>query len=296
MQISASMVKDLRERSGAGMMECKKALVASGGDIEAAYVHLRKSGAAQAAKKAGRIAAEGAIVIRVGDGCGAIVEVNSETDFVAKDENFADFADAVASCVLSERPRDSAALDALETAAGETVEQARQQLVAKIGENIGIRRFELMDAEEGRIGAYLHGKRIGVLVELAGGSPELAKDIAMHITASNPLCVAEADVPPELLEREREIQRAQADNSGKPPEIVEKMIAGRLRKFIGEITLQGQPFVKDPDKSVGKLLEEAGATVKGFIRYEVGEGIEKKQDNFAQEVMDQAHSADKGAA
>lgn len=295
MQITASMVKDLRERSGAGMMECKKALVATDGDIDSAYDHLRKSGAAKAAKKAGRIAAEGAIVVSVADGHAAIAEINSETDFAANDENFSNFAGRIVSCVLTERPRDVAALNDLQIDGGETVEQERQQLVSKIGENVTVRRFELMEAVEGDIACYLHGKRIGVLVELTGGSPELAKDIAMHIAASSPVCIGEGDVPQELLEKEREIQQAQAESSGKPPQIVEKMVAGRLRKFISEITLHGQGFVKDPDKSVEQLLAETGASVRHFIRYEVGEGIEKKQGDFARDVMEQAARADKGA-
>lgn len=292
MTISASAVKELRERSGAGMMECKNALVATNGDLEAALEHLRKSGAAKAAKKAGRIAAEGAVVIAEGNGAAALVEVNSETDFAANEPNFAAFADAVARTVLNKRPAD---LDALAAAtldgSGETVEAARQNLILKIGENISIRRFEIRSVSGGVIGAYRHGKRIGVLVEMTGGSQELAKDIAMHVAASNPVCVAETDVPPALVAKEKEIRLAQAATSGKPPEIVEKMIVGQMRKFIGEITLLGQPFVKDPDTTVGKLLGK-DATVTAFVRYEVGEGIEKKEVNFAEEVMAQARGAD----
>jgi len=291
MTISASAVKELRERSGAGMMECKNALVATNGDLEAALEHLRKSGAAKAAKKAGRIAAEGAVVIAEGNGAAALVEVNSETDFAANEPNFAAFADAVARTVLNARPAD---LDALAAAtldgSNETVEAARQNLVLKIGENISVRRFEVRSTD-GVIGAYRHGKRIGVLVELVGGGQELAKDIAMHVAASNPVCVAESDVPPALIAKEKEIRLAQAATSGKPPEIVEKMIVGQMRKFVGEITLLGQPFVKDPDTTVGKLLGK-DASVKAFVRYEVGEGIEKKEVNFAEEVMAQARSAD----
>lgn len=292
MQISAAAVKELRERSGAGMMECKNALVATGGDLEAALEHLRKSGAAKAAKKAGRIAAEGAVVIAEGQGAAALVEVNSETDFAANEPNFVAFAEAVARTVLNGRP---ASLEALGAAvldgSTETVEEARQNLVLKIGENISIRRFEVRSTTGGRIGAYRHGKRIGVLVELTGGSQEMAKDVAMHIAATNPVCIAESDVPPALLEKEREIRLAQAANSGKPPEIVEKMIVGQMRKFVGEITLLGQPFVKDPDTTVGKLLGK-DATVAAFTRYEVGEGIEKKEVNFAEEVMAQARGAE----
>lgn len=291
MQISAAAVKELRERSGAGMMECKNALVATEGDLEAALEHLRKSGAAKAAKKAGRIAAEGAVVIAEAAGAAALVEVNSETDFAANEPNFVAFADAVARTVLKVRPADVDALSATTLDGGsESVEAARQQLVLKIGENISIRRFEVRQTD-GLIGAYRHGKRIGVLVELSGGTQEMAKDIAMHVAASNPVCIAESDVPPALVAKEKEIRLAQAATSGKPPEIIEKMIVGQMRKFVGEITLLGQPFVKDPDTTVGKLLGKDG-TVRAFVRYEVGEGIEKKEVNFAEEVMAQARSAD----
>ena len=292
MTISASAVKELRERSGAGMMECKNALVATDGDLEAALEHLRKSGAAKAAKKAGRIAAEGAIVLAEATGAAALVEVNSETDFAANEPNFVAFADAVARTVLNANPADLDALSAATLDGGsETVEAARQNLVLKIGENISVRRFEVRRTGGGVIGAYRHGKRIGVLVELLGGSQEMAKDIAMHVAASNPVCIGEADVSPALIAKEKEIRVAQAATSGKPPEIVEKMVAGQMRKFIGEITLLGQPFVKDPETTVGKLLGK-NASVKAFTRYEVGEGIEKKEVNFADEVMAQARSAD----
>jgi len=286
-------VKELRERSGAGMMECKNALVETGGDIEAALEHLRKSGAAKAAKKAGRVAAEGAVVVTERDGTAVLVEINSETDFVANDDNFTVFANAVADTVLAGHPADVSALGAATlTGAAETVESARQQLVLKIGENISIRRFERCVAAAGQtLGAYRHGKRIGVLVVLEGGSPELARDIAMHVAASNPTCIAESDVPADLLAKEREIRLAQAATSGKPADIVEKMITGQLRKFVGEITLLGQAFVKDPDTTVGKLI--AGkAKVLSFTRYEVGEGIEKKTVDFAEEVKAQARAAD----
>lgn len=294
MAISAGMVKELRERSGAGMMDCKKALVETGGDIEAALEHLRKSGAAKAAKKAGRIAAEGAIVARVEGGTAVLVEINSETDFVAKDENFLRFADAVADTLLGARPLDVEGLAAATTADGQSIEQLRTDLVQKVGENVSIRRFAFVEEEGGVLESYLHGGRIGVLVVLEGGSNDLARDVAMHVAASNPVCVDESEVPAALLEKEREIQLAQAEASGKPPEIAEKMVTGRLRKYVNEITLTGQPFVKDPDQSVGKLLEANGARAVAFLRYEVGEGIEKKQDNFAEEVMAQARSA--GAA
>ncbi len=293
MQISAAAVKELRERSGAGMMECKNALVATNGDLEAGLEYLRKSGAAKAAKKAGRIAAEGAVVVAESAGFACVIEINSETDFAANDENFTQFATAVAKTVLDARPADVAALVALPLAgANESVESARQQLILKIGENISIRRFDVRLAGGGVIGAYRHGKRIGVLVTLEGGDAELAKEIAMHVAASNPMCITDAEVPAELLAKEREIRVAQAATSGKSPEIIEKMITGQLRKFVGEISLLGQPFVKDPDTSVGKLLTARKARATGFVRYEVGEGIEKKTVDFAEEVKAQARAAD----
>jgi elongation factor Ts len=284
------MVKELRERTGAGMMECKKALVEAGGDMEAAVELMRKSGAAKADKKASRTAAEGVIAVaRSDDGRAlAIAEINCETDFVAKDENFRAFADQVARTALEAAPADVAALMELPlSGAGQTVEAARLDLVNKIGENVQVRRFERIEVQGDHLGVYLHGTRIGVVVDLEGGDETLARDIAMHIAASRPMCVAEEDVPAEVLEKEKEILTAQAQDSGKPPQIVEKMVQGRLKKFLSEVTLLGQPFVKDPDKSVGKLLREAGAKVKRFLRFEVGEGIEKKQENFADEVMAQ---------
>lgn len=291
MQITASMVKELRERTGAGMMDCKKALQESNGDIEAAIENMRKSGVAKAAKKAGRVAAEGVIVIKQAvDGSELVmVEVNCETDFVAKDENFIGFVEAVADTVLTRRPEGVEALSGLSISGGEgqTVEEARQQLVAKLGENIAVRRF-IIYTSEGLTGNYLHGVRIGVLVDISGGDSELAKDLAMHIAASRPVCISEEGVSPEILKKEREIFTAQASESGKPPEIVEKMVEGRIKKFLKEITLLGQPFVKDPDTTVAKLLQDKKAKVNFFVRYEVGEGIEKKEDNFAEEVMAQA--------
>lgn len=292
MQISAAAVKELRERSGAGMMECKGALVATEGDLEAALEHLRKSGAAKAAKKAGRIAADGAVVVAEHDGLAAVVEINSETDFAANEENFTRFSNAVAETILKNNPADVATLsDLLLAGSHETVEAARQQLVLKIGENISIRRFDLRGTTDAVVGAYRHGKRIGVLVALEGGTQALAKDIAMHIAASNPSCISEQDVPPELLAKEREIRVALAATSGKPADIVEKMVAGQLRKFVSEITLLGQPFVKDPETTVGKLLGNQ-AKILSFIRYEVGEGIEKKVVDFAEEVKAQVRAAD----
>ena len=286
MSISASMVKELRERSGAGMMDCKKALVETGGDIDAAIELLRKSGQAKADKKAGRIAADGRIVVATDGNKAVIAEINSETDFVAKDENFIAFVDSVAATALAGNAEDVKALLAESRADGKIIEAARAELVNKVGENISVRRFARVDAAD-QLGNYTHGARIGAVVSLSGGHAELARNIAMHVAATNPVCIDEAGVPAETLESERRIITEQAQESGKPPEIIEKMVSGRMAKFLKEITLLGQPFVKDPDVSVGELLEAAGAEVTEFIRYEVGEGIEKKQENFAEEVMSQ---------
>ena len=286
MSISASMVKELRERSGAGMMDCKKALVETGGDIDAAIELLRKSGQAKADKKAGRIAADGRIVVATDGNKAVIAEINSETDFVAKDENFIAFVDSVAATALAGNAEDVKALLAESRADGKIIEAARAELVNKVGENISVRRFARVDAAD-QLGNYTHGARIGAVVSLSGGDAELARNIAMHVAATNPVCIDEAGVPAATLESERRIITEQAQESGKPPEIIEKMVSGRMAKFLKEITLLGQPFVKDPDVSVGELLEAAGAEVKEFIRYEVGEGIEKKQENFAAEVMSQ---------
>ncbi len=295
MRITASMVKELRERTGAGMMECKKALTETNGDMEAAIELMRKSGQAKADKKAGRIAAEGVIVISEADDSAqaAVVEINCETDFVAKDNDLQAFAAAVAEQVLKHTPADVATLSelTLTTADNQSVEQSRQALVSKIGENIQIRRFEILDARGDELGKYLHGYRIGVLVDMKGGNAELAKDIAMHIAASRPLCVTQDDVPAEVIAKEKEILTAQAQSSNKPPEIIERMVQGRLDKYLAEVTLLGQPFVKDTDTTVGKLLSQANAECLGFIRYEVGEGIEKKTANFADEVMAQVKGA-----
>ena len=291
MEITASLVKELRERTGAGMMECKKALVESQGNIEAAIEAMRKSGQAKAAKKAGRIAADGVVVIKVAaDGkSGVMVEVNSETDFVAKDANFKDFADAVGAAALAARVADVEALSALPIRAGEatTIAEAREALIAKIGENIQVRRLVRFEDAKGQLHSYRHGVRIGVLVEMEGGDAELGKDIAMHVAASNPLCVDATQVPAEILEKEKDIFRAQALESGKPAEIMDKIIEGRVRKYMEEMTLLGQPFVKDVEVTVEKLLGRAAAKVHRFSRVEVGEGIEKKQENFADEVMAQ---------
>ncbi len=292
MAITAALVKELRERTGAGMMECKKMLVETDGDIEAAIESMRKSGAAKADKKADRIAAEGLIALEVGadNKSAVLVEVNCETDFVAKGDDFVNFASAVVKQALTSGVKDVAALAESSLPSGASVEDTRRELIAKIGENISVRRFERVETD-GVVGAYLHGSRIGVLVELKGGDAALAKDIAMHVAATKPACVSEADVPAELIEKEKEIFSAQAAESGKPPEIIEKMVTGRIAKFLKEITLVGQPFVKDPDQTVAKLLESNGAEVVRFARLEVGEGIEKKEEDFVAEVMAQAKGA-----
>ncbi|NOR41809.1 MAG: elongation factor Ts [Gammaproteobacteria bacterium] len=290
MQITASMVKELRERTGSGMMECKKALQETEGDLETAIENMRKSGLAKADKKAGRVAAEGRVVIAISDDgkSAAVVEVNCETDFVSGGDDFLSFVTAIANTALANQPADVAALSEMKLdGSDETVEEARKAKIAKIGENMQLRRFELLTSEDGRFGSYLHGARMGVLVEMVNGNDELIKDVAMHIAASSPMCVSEANVPADVLEKEKDILRAQALESGKPADIVEKMLTGRIRKYLAEITLLGQSFVKDPDKTVETLLADAGATVNNFVRYEVGEGIEKKQENFADEVMAQ---------
>jgi elongation factor Ts len=288
MAISAALVKELRERTGAGMMECKKALVEMDGDIEAAAEHMRKTGMAKADKKAGRAAAEGLVVIKTSDDgkTAAIVEVNCETDFVAKDDNFRNFVEAVADKVLTAQPADLDALLALPLSEGLSVEESRKALIARIGENMNVRRFTLINAK-GSLASYMHGTRIGVVVDLEGGSDELGKDLAMHIAASKPICVDESGVSQDVIAKEKEIYTAQAQESGKPADIIEKMVLGRVQKFLKEITLLGQPFVKDPDQTVEKLLKGANAKVASFVRYEVGEGLEKKSENFAEEVMAQ---------
>ncbi|MFN3843570.1 MAG: translation elongation factor Ts [Rehaibacterium terrae] len=288
MEITASLVKELRERSGAGMMECKKALVENNGDIEAAMEWLRKTGLAKADKKAGRVAAEGRIVMASAAGKAVLVEVNSETDFVAKDENFVAFAEAVAKVALESGAAD---VDALKAAAlnGGTVEEARQALVAKVGENVQIRRLARIDSGN-TVGAYIHGGRIGVLVDLKGGNEELARGLAMHVAAMNPPYLSPAHVPAEIAEKEKEIALAQMSDKdkAKPAEIQEKMIAGKINKVLNEISLTGQAYVLDTNSSVEAVLKKEGAEVLGFIRLAVGEGIEKKEDDFAAEVMKQA--------
>lgn len=290
MAISAALVKELRERTGAGMMECKKALVETGGDLDAAAEHMRKQGLAKADKKAGRVAAEGRIVIAVSDDRkrAVMLEVNSETDFVAASAEFQDFCNTIAEALLVGCPKDEAALKDLVLADGRTVDVATKELIAKLGEKISVRRFYGHELAGDRFGTYLHGSRIGVIVDLKGGDDELARDLAMHVAASRPLCIAPQDVPEAILSKEREILAAQARDSGKPAEIVDKMVEGRLRKYLSEIALLGQPFVKDPDITVEKLLSRRGAEVFAFSRFEVGEGIEKKTENFAEEVRAQA--------
>jgi len=288
MNITAEAVKQLRERTGAGMMECKKALVETKGDLDAAAELMRKQGLAKADKKATRVAAEGVVAIaRAPDSrAAALVEVNCETDFVAREHDFRAFAQAVAECALAVRPADLAALGEARLASGESVEERRRNLVAKIGENISVRRFAVL-ASPAHLGAYVHGTRIGALVAVEGGAASLAHDLAMHVAASNPRYLSAAGVPAEVVAKERDILTSQAQGEGKPAEIVAKMVEGRLRKVLGEITLAGQPFVKDPDMTVEKLLKAAGARVLAFERFEVGAGIEKKQDDFVAEVMAQ---------
>ncbi|WP_439105991.1 translation elongation factor Ts [Congregibacter sp.] len=285
--MSASQVKELRERTGLGLMECKKALTAANGDIDAAIEELRKSSGMKAAKKAGRTAADGIVAARVADdgSYGVLVEVNSETDFVARDDSFLGFVSQVVDRAFETKETDVATL------MGDGLEQTREALVQKIGENIGVRRIALTNAEDGVVGAYVHGNnRIAVLVELQSGDQDLARDVAMHVAAVNPQVVQPSDMPAELVEKEKEIYTAQALDSGKPPEIVEKMIGGRIKKYLAENSLVDQAFVKDPDTTVGKLVSSAGATVVSFSRFEVGEGIEVETVDFAAEVAAQLKS------
>lgn len=287
--ISAGLVMQLRERTGAGMMECKKFLIATNGDIEAAIIEMRKAGQAKADKKADRVAAEGRVVIARSQDMhtSVMIEINSETDFVARDEHFIEFSNKVAEVALNNSVEDITALSNQKLSNGVTIEQSRQELIAKIGENIKLRRMERICCEGGLTGYYLHGSRIGVIVALKNGNEELAKDIAMHIAASKPMVVNRDQVVAEAIENERDIFKAQAKESGKPQEIIDKMIEGRINKFIDEVSLLGQPYVKDPNIKVAQLLKEKNAEVISFIRYEVGEGIEKKEDNFVEEVMAQ---------
>ncbi|MFV8817865.1 translation elongation factor Ts [Haliea sp. E17] len=282
--MSAKLVKELRERTGLGLLECKKALAEAGGDVDLAIEELRKSSGMKAAKKAGRTAADGVVTTRVAeDGSYAVIaEINSETDFVARDDNFLAFVDKVVSAAFASRQTDVAAL-----MEGE-LEEARQALVQKIGENIGVRRIELVTADAGVVGSYIHGNsRIAVLVELKGGDQDLARDVAMHVAAVNPRVVSPADMPEEVIAKEKEIYTAQAAESGKPAEIIEKMIGGKVSKFLAENSLVEQAFVKDPEVKVGKLVAAAGAEVVSFVRFEVGEGIEVEKVDFAEEVAAQ---------
>ncbi len=289
MTITANQVKELRERTGLGMMECKAALTETAGDMEAAIELLRKKAGAKVEKRAGRTAAEGSIgmFLSTDRRLAAMVEVNSETDFVAKGDDFQAFAHAVAAAAARQNPGEVEALNALKLDSGDSISKTREALVAKLGENIGVRRFERYASGSGHIGSYVHGRKIGVLIELDGGDEALAKDIAMHIAASKPQCVSKEQVPPALIAKEREIFTAQAGQSGKPANIIEKMVEGRIAKFLSEITLLGQPFVKDMETTVEKLLKDRNARVLRFTRYEVGEGIEKGAQDFAAEVLAQ---------
>jgi len=287
--ITASQVKELRERTGAGMMDCKKALSETEGDMDAAIDLLRKKGAASAEKKAGRIAAEGVVQLAINEDAskGVMIEVNCETDFVAKDDSFQQFAADVSRVVMDEEPTSLEALGETTLPSGQNVEAARQALIAKIGENIAVRRFEVVSGASGEVSGYLHGTRIGVLVSVSGGQ-ELGRDVAMHVAATRPVCISEDDMPGDVLTREREIYSAQAAESGKSAEIIEKMVDGRVKKFLKENTLLGQPFVKNPDITVGRLLSDNSASVTTMLRFEVGEGLEKRSDDFVAEVMAQA--------
>jgi elongation factor Ts len=293
MSITAGMVKELRERTGSGMMECKKALQEANGDMELAIENMRKAGLAKADKKSGRIAAEGSIGVKISDDekTAAIVDINCETDFVAKSPDFVKFVNDVTSALLSADVATNDQLLEVKLSDGSTVEETRRALIAKLGENITVRRFEKFHTAQGGTACYLHGSKIGVIVELAKADKELGKDVAMHIAASKPLCVSDAEVSQETIEKEKEIFKAQAAESGKPADIIEKMVAGRISKFFAEVTLLGQPFIKDDKVSVGKLVSSKGNGVVRFARLEVGEGIEKKEENFAEEVMAQVRAS-----
>ncbi len=291
MNITADTVKQLRERTGAGMMECKKALVETKGDLDAAAELMRKTGLAKADKKAARVAAEGTVAAERSGNSAALVEVNCETDFVARSDEFQAFARDLAKTALANSPATLDALLAASNAAG-SFEGQRRALIAKIGENISVRRFVKVSAP-GALGTYVHGSRIGSLVTLEGGDEALARDLAMHVAAVKPAYIDASEVPAAVLDKEREILTEQTKGEKKPPDIIAKMVEGRLRKYLAEITLMGQPFVKDPDTTVEKLVKKAGAKVVKFVRYEVGEGIEKKQDDFVKDVMDQVKAQDK---
>ncbi len=298
MEISAALVRELRERTNAPMMECKKALVSANGDIEAAITAMRTAGSAKADKKAHRTAAEGLITICMnGDETKAIMtEINCETDFVARDSNFIDFTRAVTQLALDDQIADKDVLSNARLSAEGTVDEARKNLVAKIGENINIRRIATFNIKEGRLGMYVHSGRIGVVVHVKGDDNDLAKNIAMHIAANNPQVVSPTDVDPEVIAREKAIYVAQAQESGKPAEVIEKMIQGRLNKFLDEVSLLGQAYVKDPDITVGALLKSKKAEVVSFARFAVGEGIEKQEVDFASEVMAQVESSKHASA
>lgn len=284
-EITASLVKELRERTGAGMMECKKALTENNGDIEAAADWLRKTGLAKADKKASRVAAEGKIVAAQNDGVAVLVEVNSETDFVAKDSNFLAFVDMVGQAAVA--ANDIESLKAAKLPSGETVEEARAAVIAKVGENVQVRRMARIESAN-TLAAYVHGGRIGVIVELKGGTPELARGLAMHVAAMNPPYISPAHVPAEFVAKEKEIALAQVKDTGKPQEILEKMISGKVNKTVNEMCLTGQAYVLDTNQTVEQALKAAGAEVVNFVRLAVGEGIEKQADDFAAEVMKQA--------
>jgi elongation factor Ts len=291
MNITADTVKQLRERTGAGMMECKRALVETKGDLDAAAELMRRTGLAKADKKAARVAAEGTVQIERSGNDAALVEVNCETDFVARSDEFQAFARDVAAAALKGAPSSLEAL--LELPHGpSSLDERRRALIAKIGENIAVRRFVRVSSP-GALGTYIHGARIGSVVALQGGDDSLARDIAMHVAAANPAYIDAGDVPAEMLAKEREILTEQTKGEKKPPDIIAKMVEGRLRKYLGEITLMGQPFVKDEDTTVEKLVKKAGAKVLMFARYEVGAGIEKKQDDFVGEVMAQVKAQEK---
>ena len=291
MNITADTVKQLRERTGAGMMECKRALVETQGDLDAAAELMRKTGLTKADKKAARVAAEGTVAVLRAGNSAVLAEVNCETDFVARSDEFQAFAQDLAAIALSQAPSGLDALLALPSGAS-TLEERRRALIAKIGENIAVRRFTRVTAP-GPLGVYVHGGRIGTLVALQGGDESLARDLAMHVAAVNPAYIDASEVPAPVLDKEREILTDQTKGEKKPPEIIAKMVEGRLRKYLAEITLLGQPFVKDPDTTVEKLLNKAGAKVVQFVRYEVGAGIEKKQDDFVGEVMAQVKAREK---
>ena len=291
MTISAVLVKELRERTGAGMMDCKKALIQTNGDIEQGIKLLRQIGVASAEKKSGRIAAEG-IVVQLSsedNSLGVLVEINCETDFVAKDRSFKEYATAVAQCVLAGEQNTIEELGESELHPDMSVDQVRQELISKIGENISVRRFDRLRSPDGLVAGYLHGGRIGVLVSMDVCDAELCKGIAMHIAASHPICIAEADIPEKVIEAERSIFVAQAKESGKSDDIVARMVDGKLKKFMKENTLLGQAYVKDPDTTIGDLVAGAGVAVVEMLRYEVGEGLEKRDDDFVAEVMAQAN-------